>query len=105
MFWYSFKARIRGRKFIMEESSGASYTNSGYTENPGSGQPGYMWSNIRNVLDEEDGFCGIYEFQVRGTLRGQLQSAIVYVSTCPRGADGGSSAADLTHQLLQTRKP
>ena len=75
--------------FTMEESSGA-YTNSGYTENRGSGQPGYMWSNIRNVLDEEDGFCGIYEFQVRGTLLGQLQSAVVYVvSTCPRGADGG----------------
>ena len=80
MFWYGFKARIRGHKFIMEESSGA-YTNSGYTENPGSGQPGYMWSNIRNVLDEVDGFCGIYEFQVRGTLLGQLQSAVVYIST------------------------
>ena len=52
------------------------YKYSGYTENPGSGQPGYMWSNIRNVLDEEDGFCGIYEFQVRGTLLGQLQSAV-----------------------------
>ena len=92
MFWYGFKARIRGHKFIIEESSGA-YTNSGYTENPRSGQPGYMRSNIRNVLDEEDGFCGIYEFQVRGTLLGQLQSAVVYVSTsgtCPRGADGGS---------------
>ena len=49
-----------------------------------------MWSNIRNVLDEEDGFCGIYEFQVRGTLLGQLQSAGVYVvSTCRRGTDGG----------------
>ena len=78
MFWYGFKARIRGHKFIMEESSCA-YTNSGYTKNPGSGQPGYMWSNIRNVLDEEDGFCGIYEFQVRGTLLGQLQSGVVYV--------------------------
>ena len=76
----------------MEESSGA-YINSGYTENPGSGQPGYMWSNIRNVLDEENGLCGNYEFQVRGTLLGQLQSAVcavVYVSTCPRGAGGGS---------------
>ena len=49
-----------------------------------------MWSNIRNVLDEVAGLCGIYEFQVRGTLPGQLQSAIVYVgSTCPRGADRG----------------
>ena len=26
MFWYGFKTRIRGHKFIMEESSGA-YTN------------------------------------------------------------------------------
>ena len=49
-----------------------------------------MWLNIRNVLDEEDGFCGINEFQVKGALLGQLQSAVVYVSTCPRGADGGS---------------
>ena len=61
-----------------------------YTENRGPGQPGYMWSNIRNVLNEVAGLCGIYEFQVRGTLPGQLQDAIVYVgSTCPRGADGG----------------
>ena len=61
-----------------------------YTENRGPGQPGYMWSNIRNVLDEVAGLCGIYEFQARGTLPGQLQSAIVYVgSTCPRGADRG----------------
>ena len=61
-----------------------------YTENRGRGQPGYMWSNIRNVLDEVAGLCGIYEFQARGTLPGQLQSAIVYVgSTCPRGADRG----------------
>ena len=61
-----------------------------FTENRGPGQPGYMWSNIRNVLNKVAGLCGIYEFQVRGTLPGQLQSAIVYVgSTCPRGADGG----------------
>ena len=61
-----------------------------FTENRGPGQPGYMWSNIRNVLNEVAGLCGIYEFQVRGTLPGQLQGAIVYVgSTCPRGADGG----------------
>ena len=60
-----------------------------YTENRGPDQPGYMWSNIRNVLNEVAGLCGIYEFQVRGTLPGQLQGAIVYVgSTCPRGADG-----------------
>ena len=59
-----------------------------YTEDRGPGQPGYMWSNIRNVLDEVAGLCGIYEFQFRGTLPGQ--SAIVYVgSTCPRGADRG----------------
>ena len=61
-----------------------------FTENRGPGQPGYMWSNIRNVLNEVAGLCGIYEFQVRGTLPGQLQGAIVYVgSACPRGADGG----------------
>ena len=61
-----------------------------YTENRGPDQPGYMWSNIRKVLDEVAGLCGIYEFQARGTLPGQLQSAIVYVgSTCPRGADRG----------------
>ena len=90
MFWYGFKARIRGHKFIMEESSGA-YTNSGYTENPGSGQPGYMWSNIRNVLDEEDGFCGIYEFHLSALVRVAQMAGVI--------------AADLTHQLLQTRKP
>ena len=61
-----------------------------YTENRGPGQPGYMWSNIRIVLNEVAGFCGIYEIQVRGTLPSQLQSAVVYVgSTCPRQADGG----------------
>ena len=72
-----------------------------FTENRGPGQPGYMWSNIRNVLNEVAGLCEIYEFQVRGTLPGQLQSAIVYVgstyvtvisnipSTCPRGEDRG----------------
>ena len=60
-------------------------TRSGYTENRGPGQPGYMWSNIRNELNGVAGFYGIYEFQVRGT-----QSAVVYVgTTCPRGADGG----------------
>ena len=58
----------------------------GYTENRGPGQPGYMWSNIRNELNGVEGFCGIYEFQVRGGT----QSAVVYVgSTCPRQADGG----------------
>ena len=92
MFWYGFKARIRGHKFIMEESSCA-YTNSGYTENPGSGQPGYMWSNIRNVLDEEDGFCGVYEFRVRGTLLAQLQSAV-------RGTQRGYSSKPLNIALL-----
>ena len=57
-----------------------------YTENRGPGQPGYMWSNIRNELNGVEGFCGIYEFQVRGGT----QSAVVYVgSTCPRQADGG----------------
>ena len=57
-----------------------------YTENRGLGQPGYMWSNIRNELNGVEGFCGIYEFQVRGGT----QSAVVYVgSTCPRQADGG----------------
>ena len=61
-----------------------------YTEDRGPGQPGYMWSNIRTVLNEVAGFCGIYEIQVRGTLPSQLQSAVVYVgSTCPRQADGG----------------
>ena len=62
----------------------------GYTENRGPGQPGYVWSNIRNVLNEVVGLCGIYEFQVRGTLPHHLQSAVVYVgSTCQRQADGG----------------
>ena len=57
-----------------------------YTENRGPGQPGYMWSNIRNELNGVEGFCGIYEFQVRGGT----QSAVVYVgSSCPRQADGG----------------
>ena len=57
-----------------------------YTKNRGPGQPGYMWSNIRNELDKVAGLCGIYEFQVRGGT----QSAVVYVgSTCPRGADRG----------------
>ena len=61
-------------------------TSSGYTENRGPGQVGYMWSNIRNELNGVAGFCGIYEFQVRGGT----QSAVVYVgSTCPRQADGG----------------
>ena len=61
-------------------------TSSGYTENRGPGQVGYMWSNIRNELNGAAGFCGIYEFQVRGGT----QSAVVYVgSTCPRQADGG----------------
>ena len=65
-------------------------TSSRFTENRGPGQPGYMWSNIRNVLDEVAGLCGIYEFQVRGTRPRQLQSAVVYVgSTCSRQADGG----------------
>ena len=31
-----------------------------YTKNPGPGQPGYIWSNIKNELDEVAGFCGIY---------------------------------------------
>ena len=66
-------------------------TSSGYTENRGPGQLGYMWSNIRNDLDGVVGLCGIYEFQVRGTLPHHLESAVVYVgSTCPRGADGGA---------------
>lgn len=66
-------------------------TMSGYTENRGRGQLGFMWSNIRNDLDGVAGLCGIYEFQVRGTLPNQLQSAVVYVgSTCPRQADGGN---------------
>ena len=57
-----------------------------HTEDRGPGQPGYMWSNIRNVLDEVAGLFGIYEFQVR---RG-TQRTIVYVgSTCPRKADSG----------------
>ena len=61
-----------------------------YTKNPGPGQPGYIWSNIKNELDEVAGFCGIYELQARGTLSHNLQSAVVYVgSTCPRQADGG----------------
>ena len=61
-------------------------TSSGFTENRGPGQVGYMWSNIRNELNGGEGFCGIYEFQVRGGT----QSAVVYVgSTCPRQADGG----------------
>ena len=65
-------------------------TSSGYTENRGPGQVGYMWSNIRNELNGVVGLCGIYEFQVRGTLPHHLQSAIVYVgSTCRRQADGG----------------
>ena len=65
---------------------------SGYTENRGRGQEGFMWSNIRNDLDGVGMLCGIYEFQVRGTLpHHRLQSAVVYVgSTCPRGADGGA---------------
>ena len=63
---------------------------SGYTENRGPGQAGYMWSNIRNELNGLVGLCGIYEFQVRGTLPHHLQSAVVYVgSTCRRQADGG----------------
>ena len=66
-------------------------TSSGYTENRVLGQEGYMWSNIRNELNGVARLCGIYEFQVRGTLPGQLQSAVVYVgSTCPRGADDGA---------------
>ena len=49
-----------------------------------------MWSNIRNELNGVAGLCGIYEFQVRGTLPHHLQSAVVYVgSTCQRQADGG----------------
>ena len=61
-------------------------TSSRFTENRGPGQVGYMWSNIRNELNGVAGFCGIYEFQVRGGT----QSAVVYVgSTCPRQADGG----------------
>ena len=80
-----------------------------YTENRGPGQPGYMWSNIRNVLNEVAGLCGIYEFQVRGTLPGQLQGAIVYVgSTCPRAWRRWRTMPQIEqqdHQLLQTRKP
>ena len=65
-------------------------TSSRFTENRGPGQPGYLWSNIRNELNGVAGLCGIYEFQVRGTLPYHLQSAVVYVgSTCPRQADGG----------------
>ena len=61
-----------------------------YTKNRGPGQPGYMWSNIKNELDEVARFCGIYELQARGTLPHNLQSAVVYVgSTCPRQADDG----------------
>ena len=61
-----------------------------YTENRGPGQQRYMWSNIKNELDEVAGFCGIYELQARGTLSHNLQSAVVYVgSTCSRQADGG----------------
>ena len=61
-------------------------TSSGYTENRVLGQEGYMWSNISNELNGVARLCGIYEFQVRGTLPLHLQSAVVYVgSTCPRG--------------------
>ena len=49
-----------------------------------------MVKHQKCTLDEVAGLCGICEFQARGTLPGQLQSAIVYVgSTCPRGADRG----------------
>ena len=65
-------------------------TSSRFTENRGPRQEGYMWSNIRNELNGVAGLCGIYEFQVRGTLPHHLQSAVVYVgSTCQRPADGG----------------
>ena len=47
-----------------------------YTKNRGPGQPGYIWSNIKNELDEVAGFCGIYELQARGTLSHNLQSAV-----------------------------
>ena len=49
-----------------------------YTKNRGPGQPGYIWSNIKNELDEVAGFCGIYELQARGTLSHNLQSAVQF---------------------------
>ena len=75
---------LQWRRAMVPTSDGS------YTKNRGPGQPGYIWSNIKNELDEVAGFCGIYELQARGTLSHNLQSAVVYVgSTCSRQADGG----------------
>ena len=60
------------------------------TEERGPNQDGYMWSNIDDKLCKVGRLCGIYEFQAKGTKKGQLESAVVYVgSTCPRKKDDG----------------
>ena len=60
------------------------------TEERGPNQDGYMLSNIDDKLCKVGRLCGIYEFQAKGTKKGQLESAVVYVgSTCPRKKDDG----------------
>ena len=52
------------------------------------GQVGFICSSIKTAFRDKAKYCGIYEWQARGTFVGQPDHVIVYVGSTCRGKPG-----------------